>query len=86
MKPVEMVNGYYQNVVYQFQAVQKSVSQMELFIVIDEEFGREKFMQLYKDVIQGTVVGDIDFTFTFSDCILPQYNTGKIKWFVNEME
>ncbi len=86
LKPVEMVNGYYQNVVYQFQAVQKSVSQMELFIVIDEEFGREKFMQLYKDVIQGTVVGDIDFTFTFSDCIRPKYNTGKIKWFVNEME
>lgn len=44
LKPVEMVNGYYQNVVYQFQAVQKSVSQMELFVVMDEEFGREKFM------------------------------------------
>ncbi len=86
LKPVEMVNGYYQNVIYQFQAVQKSVSQMELFIVMDDEFGREKFMQLYKDVIQTTVVGDMDFTFTFSNCIRPQYNTGKIKWFVNEME
>lgn len=86
LKPVEMVNGYYQNVVYQFQAVQKSASQIELLIVMDEEFGKEKFMQLYRDVIQGTVVGDVDFTFTFSDCIRPHSDTGKIKWFVNEME
>ncbi len=86
LKPVEMVNGYYQNVVYQFQAVQKSASQMELFIVMDEEFGREKFMQLYRNVIQGTVVGDMDFAFAFSDGIRPHSDTGKIKWFVNEME
>lgn len=86
LKPVEMVNGYYQNVIYQFQAVQKSASQMELFIVMDEEFGREKFMQLYRNVIQGTVVGDMDFAFAFSDGIRPHSDTGKIKWFVNEME
>lgn len=86
LKPVETVNGYYQNVVYQFQAVQKSVSQMELFIVMDEEFGRERFMQLYRDVIRGTAVGDLDFAFTFSDCIRPRSDTGKIRWFVNEME
>ncbi len=86
LKPVEMVNGYYQNVVYQFQAVQKSASQMELNIVMDEEFGREKFMQLYRNVIRDTVVGDMDFAFTFSDGIRPHSDTGKIKWFVNEME
>ena len=86
LKPVEMVNGYYQNVVYQFQAVQKSASQMELNIVMDEEFGREKFMQLYRNVIQDTVVGDMDFAFTFTAGIRPHSDTGKIKWFVNEME
>ncbi len=86
LKPVEMVNGYYQNVIYQFQAVQKSASQMELNIVMDEEFGREKFMQLYRNVIQDTVVGDMDFAFTFTAGIRPHSDTGKIKWFVNEME
>ena len=86
LKPVEMVNGYYQNVVYQFQAVQKSASQMEFNIVMDEEFGREKFMQLYRNVIQDTVVGDMDFAFTFTAGIRPHSDTGKIKWFVNEME
>lgn len=84
LKPIETVNGYYQNVIYQFQAVQKSVSQIEIQIVMDEEFGREKLMRIYEKVIQNTVVRDMNFSFAFSSCIYPQRKTGKICWFVNE--
>lgn len=85
LKPIETVNGYYQNVIYQFQAVQKSTSEIEVQIVMDEEFGRDKFIRIYKDVIRTTAVRDMDISFSFSSCIYPQKETGKICWFTNEI-
>lgn len=81
LKPIEMVNGYYQNVIYQFQAIQKSLSEIDIQIVMDEEFGREKLIGIYNDVIRDTIVGNMKFNFNFLDCICPRKNTGKICWF-----
>lgn len=81
LKPIEMVNGYYQNVIYQFQAIQKSLFEIDIQIVMDEEFGRGKLISIYNDVIRETIVGNMKFNFNFLDCICPGKNTGKICWF-----
>lgn len=85
LKPIEIMNGCFQNVIYQFQAIQKSMSEIEIQIVMDEEFDREKLIHIYDSVIRNTVVGNMKFDFSFSDCISPQKGTGKICWFVNEV-
>ncbi len=85
LKPIEMINGYYQHVIYQFQAVQSSISRMEIQVVMDEEFGRDKLVSIYNSVIRDTVVRNMEFTFSFSDCIAPQENIGKLCWFVNKV-
>lgn len=85
LKPIEMMNGYYQHVIYQFQAVQRTTSEINIQIVMDEEFGRDKLINIYNSVIRDTNVGSMNFTFSFLNCIASKNNTGKLCWFESEV-
>lgn len=85
LKPIEIINGYYQNVIYQFQALQISHNQIRLKIVLDDDFDKQKFIEIYQDTIRNMILRNMKFTYEFSDCIYPNASSGKICWFKCEI-
>lgn len=85
LKPVELINGCYQNVILQFQAYQIASRKIEIKVVIDEDFNHQKFIDLYLDTIKSTILGHFEFAFEFSKCLFPKSN-GKMAWFVLQLK
>lgn len=80
LKPIEMINGYYQNVVYQFQAIQISYSEIKIKVVMDTAFSKQKFVAIYLDIMKKTILKKYKFMFEFGDYLFPASN-GKNAWF-----
>lgn len=86
MKPIEMLNEVYENVVFQFQVRQTEADHLVLNVVMDNEFMPEDFVQFYKEVLTEPWVYEMEFEFKFLEQIQPELDTGKVCWFSNEME
>lgn len=85
LKPIELINGYYQNVVHQFQAIQLTRDKIKVKIVSDDDFDKQKIINIYLQSIQQTVLNKIKFEFEFNKCLYPNETSGKIRWFICEI-
>lgn len=85
LKPVEVINQAFENVVYQFQAKQISLKQVQLYIVLDDEFPAQEFIQYYNQILNEPWKDDMKFEYFFRENLLPESTTGKVCWFRNEL-
>lgn len=86
LKPVEVLNERFENVVYQFQTRQKGKDQLQMHVVMDSEFEPEEFIRYYKELLTESWMSQMQIEFVFSDKIQPGSDTGKICWFLSEVD
>ncbi len=86
LKPIEIINEVYENVVFQFQVRQTEKDHLLLTIVMDDEFLKDDLVQFYKEMLTESWAYQMHFDFVFSNHIQPELDTGKICWFSNEIE
>ncbi|MBP3702599.1 MAG: phenylacetate--CoA ligase family protein [Lachnospiraceae bacterium] len=81
LNPIEFINQWNENAVLQLQAVQLSLEELELHIVLDEELNRQKFASLYLQQLEGVFSEKFKFSFVFQDSLKPCHGENKVKWF-----
>lgn len=84
LKPIEVMNNVYENVVYQFQVRQTDSVRLQISVVMDSEFSENQFIQYYRELLNEPWAREIQFDFCFHEKIQPGADTGKIRWFINE--
>lgn len=84
LKPIEIINNIYENVIYQFQVTQTAPDKLQLMVVIDPEFQNDEFVLLYKRYLNEPWAQKMHFTFNFQKSIYPDTTTGKVRWFINK--
>lgn len=79
--PIEVINNFYGNVVYQFQAVQMEINKVLLRVNKDKDFQCNLFIENYIQIFKDVSMLKISFEFEFVDYISPGVGSGKTGWF-----
>lgn len=83
---VENVNKIYEHAVLQFQVIQHAVDDFTINLVLDEECEPDEICGYFMENLwQGTLTG-ADFKLQLYPELIPEEKSGKLKWFVSEME
>lgn len=90
VKVIEIINDITDDMIKQFQVVQKSYEcfVVKLVIVNDSELNEvEKSMicKLFLDNLSQSTLSGSQFVFEFNDTLLPSETTGKLRYFINEI-
>lgn len=81
---VEMTNLVLEFSIVQYQMVQKGYSDFDIFLVLDDESEKNEAVRLFLQSL-GTFSEGRNFHFYFPACLLPGEVTGKLAWFVSEV-
>ena len=83
---MENVNKIYEHAVLQFQVIQHAVDDFTINLVLDEECEPDEICGYFMENLwQGTLTG-ADFKLQLYPELIPEEKSGKLKWFVSEME
>lgn len=86
LQPIELLNLIYDNIVYQVQIKQLKRNQLEIHVVLDEDYSRKEFVQFYLQHLKKVWREELMFEFVFEDRIMRKNETGKLRWFVSGLE
>lgn len=84
-RAVENVNCLMEHSIIQFQIIQRDVDSFLVRIVLDEDYREEEIVDAFLDNIWQDSLREAEFTFEFTDKMFPSEETGKHKWFINEI-
>ena len=79
------INKLLDHPVLQFQIIQKGINRFLYKIVAEEDMQREICLQIPENICEKRLAGS-EIEIVFCDRILPDKDTGKLKWFKNEVE
>lgn len=83
---VENINRIYEHAILQFQVIQHAVDKFTIKLVIDEECEPDEICRYFMENLwQGTLLG-ADFRIRIYPELMPEERSGKLKWFVSEIE
>ncbi|MCR4862781.1 MAG: hypothetical protein K5884_09255 [Ruminococcus sp.] len=84
---MEYTNEDMQNVIKQYQAVQTGIDEFKMIIVIDPKFSgwKEAVEECFLENISKNQLANTKWTFEWTDMICPEADTGKYKFFKNEI-
>lgn len=83
---VENVNKIYEHAVLQFQVIQHAVDDFTIKLVLDEECEPDEICGYFMENLwQGTLAG-ADFKLQLYPELIPEERSGKLKWFISEIE
>lgn len=83
---VENVNRIYEHAVLQFQVIQHDVDDFTIMLVLDEECNPDEICDCFMENLwQGTLVG-AKFQIQFYPELIPEEKTGKLKWFISQVD
>ena len=83
---VENINRIYEHAILQFQVIQHAVDKFTIKLVIDEECEPDEICRYFMENLwQGTLLG-ADFRIQIYPELMPEERSGKLKWFVSEIE
>lgn len=85
LRPVINVNKVWDNPIQQFQIIQKDVGWFVYKLVAEEEMQREICLGISENICERRLAGS-RIEIVFCDRILPDPDTGKLKWFKTELE
>lgn len=84
LSPIEYINEVNENAVLQFRVIQISQEELELHVVLDEEFSQIQFINVYIQQIRENFQEKFKYKFFFEEKITPCFGENKVKWFTNE--
>lgn len=83
---VENVNRSYEHAVLQFQVIQHDVEDFTIHLVLDDEYDPDQISGCFMENLWQTSLMGAKFRFQLHSNLLPETETGKLRWFVNEMD
>lgn len=85
LRPIINVNKVWDHPIQQFQIIQKGISWFVYKLVAEEEMQREICLGIPENICERRLAGS-RIEIVFCDHILPDSDTGKLKWFKTELE
>lgn len=87
LKPVEIINDKFGNVILQFQIIQKDYELFIINVVLNEKFSnwKESVEELYYDFLDINGKENKKFIFKFFNQMLPDEKSGKLRNFICEV-
>ncbi len=85
LRPIANINKCLDHPILQFQIIQKSISRFLYKVVAEEDMQQEICLQIPENICEKRLAGS-RVEIVFCDRILPDEDTGKLKWFKNEVE
>lgn len=87
VRAIELVNIEYDNIIVQFQIVQKECDRFLVKFVlneniIDEGIGERMVEDLFLESLKDERLYDTEFEFEYCDELLPEERTGKLRYFI----
>jgi len=86
--PIEKINSLMNNPINQFKVVQKSINNFTLYLSLNKSFSgwKESIAKEFLYYVSMVGFGDIKWDFIFFDSILPDPDTGKFQFFINNLQ
>lgn len=85
LRPIIIVNKNFDNPILQFQIIQKEYDRFVYKIVAEDEMRQVICFGIPENICERRLAGS-RIEVVFCDHILPDEDTGKLKWFKNELE
>lgn len=79
---INIINEQLQDVVFQYQVIQKDIDDFLISLVIDDGFSKEELIGIFFQELNEPLLENARFEFAFPECIRPDERTGKVRCFM----
>ncbi len=85
---IEKVNEYMNNCILQYYAVQETMNDMIIYIVLKDRYSgwKQSVEKVFLECINVDEIRNLNWSFIFKDKILPDIKTGKLNYFKCKVE